>query len=97
MLYTKGSRPRARELGVEVIAVSTPDYGVDAVADVAAAYERIGEVGPGDAVLVKASRVGGLERLAELLLADGAFLGRERRQWPDGSGPETSWVTGACK
>src|SRR4051812_39175558 len=58
----------ARELGIEVIAVAAPDYGVPVVADIDAALAELGPVGDGDAVLVKASRVAGLERLAHALL-----------------------------
>lgn len=60
----------AHDLGIEVLAVDAPLYGVDTVADVDAAAERLGPLGPGDAVLLKGSRVAGLERLADLLLAD---------------------------
>ncbi len=42
---------------------------VPAMADPGVALEALGELAPGDVVLVKASRVAGLERLAELLLA----------------------------
>jgi UDP-N-acetylmuramoyl-tripeptide--D-alanyl-D-alanine ligase len=55
----------AMERGIEVIAVGTDLYGIRPVDDPIAA---MGEVGPGDAVLVKASRVGGLERIAAALL-----------------------------
>ena len=60
----------ARAHGIEVIAVGTPEYGADAVHvdDIDAALERLGAVGAGDAVLVKGSRVAGLERLAARLL-----------------------------
>lgn len=53
--------------GIEVIAVGTDLYGIRPVDDPVAA---LGELGPGDAVLVKASRVGGFERIAAALLAD---------------------------
>ena len=56
----------AVELGIEVIAVGTDLYGIRPVDDPLAA---LGQVGEGDAVLVKASRVGGLERVAQALLA----------------------------
>lgn len=52
--------------GVEVVAVGTGLYGVSPVADPVAA---IGVLGEGDAVLVKGSRVAGLERVAAELLA----------------------------
>ena len=56
----------ARELGIELIAVGTDLYGPVPVNDPVAA---LGSVGPGTAVLVKASRSAGLEKLAEQLLA----------------------------
>ncbi|MEM9520410.1 MAG: UDP-N-acetylmuramoyl-tripeptide--D-alanyl-D-alanine ligase [Actinomycetota bacterium] len=61
----------ARERGVEVIAVAAPQYGAGAthVADIDAALDALGPVGSDDAVLVKGSRVAGLERLAARLLA----------------------------
>jgi len=61
----------ADELGVQVIAVAAPGYageGLLDVADVEAAYGALGHLGPTDAVLVKGSRVAGLERLAARLL-----------------------------
>jgi UDP-N-acetylmuramoyl-tripeptide--D-alanyl-D-alanine ligase len=60
----------ALELGARVIAVAADDYGpdVDHVADVDDALAALGPIGPGDAVLVKGSRVAGLERLAAALL-----------------------------
>lgn len=59
----------ASSLGIRVIAVAQPEYGVDdLVPDVAAAAELVGPLGPGDAVLVKGSRIAGLEVLAALLL-----------------------------
>ncbi|MDQ6838749.1 MAG: UDP-N-acetylmuramoyl-tripeptide--D-alanyl-D-alanine ligase [Actinomycetota bacterium] len=57
----------AASLDIEVIAVGTDLYGTAPEVDVAAASARLGVVGPGTAVLVKASRVVGLERLATLL------------------------------
>jgi len=58
----------AGELGVELIAVGTDLYGVEPVAGTEAALRALGELGEGDAVLVKGSRVAGLEVLAEALL-----------------------------
>jgi UDP-N-acetylmuramoyl-tripeptide--D-alanyl-D-alanine ligase len=58
----------AVELGVALIAVGAPDYGGTDVADVDAARDALGVLGPDDAVLVKGSRVAGLERLAARLL-----------------------------
>ena len=62
----------AHELGIELIAVGAPDYtGAPAlhVGDREAALAAIGALGPGDVVLVKGSRVAGLEALAQALLA----------------------------
>ncbi|MGH9209149.1 MAG: UDP-N-acetylmuramoyl-tripeptide--D-alanyl-D-alanine ligase [Acidimicrobiales bacterium] len=60
----------ARELGLEVVAVAVPAYGGQLVADPDpdAAAVAVGEVADGVAVLVKASRVAGLERLVDRLL-----------------------------
>jgi UDP-N-acetylmuramoyl-tripeptide--D-alanyl-D-alanine ligase len=58
----------ADELGVELVVVATPLYGRPSVADIDAALAVLGPLGPGTAVLVKASRVAGLERLAQRLL-----------------------------
>ncbi len=62
---------RARELGVEVIAVDAEDYGPDArhVADIDAALTALSDLSAGDAVLVKGSRVAALERVAAALLS----------------------------
>jgi len=59
----------ARDLGVEVIAVGTSDYGVAPVSGADEALEALGQLGPDDAVLVKGSRVAGLEQVAERLLS----------------------------
>ncbi|HSL58972.1 MAG TPA: UDP-N-acetylmuramoyl-tripeptide--D-alanyl-D-alanine ligase [Acidimicrobiales bacterium] len=53
-----------RELGVEGWAVAEADYGLPVVADLDAAVDAVGPLGEGDVVLVKGSRVAGLERLA---------------------------------
>ena len=58
----------ARNLGVELIAFGTEAYGVAPVADIDEALDRLGPLRSGDAVLVKASRVAGLERLAARLV-----------------------------
>jgi UDP-N-acetylmuramoyl-tripeptide--D-alanyl-D-alanine ligase len=58
----------ARQLGVEVVAVGAPAYGGTRVADLEAAVAALGELGEGDAVLLKGSRVAGLERLMTLLV-----------------------------
>jgi UDP-N-acetylmuramoyl-tripeptide--D-alanyl-D-alanine ligase len=57
----------ARELGIEVIATGTELYGTAPVDD---PLQALGPIGDGDAVLVKASRVAGLERIAEALLVE---------------------------
>lgn len=58
----------AHDLDIRVIAVDAPLYGVEQVADIEAAADHLGSLGAGDAVLIKGSRVAGLERLADLLL-----------------------------
>jgi UDP-N-acetylmuramoyl-tripeptide--D-alanyl-D-alanine ligase len=56
----------AQDMGVEVFAVDAPQYGVECVG-----MDRIGDclsdLGDGDAVLVKGSRVAGMERVAAML------------------------------
>jgi UDP-N-acetylmuramoyl-tripeptide--D-alanyl-D-alanine ligase len=59
----------AESLGVELIAVGTDDYGVHSVDGVDEAIVALGPLGPTDAVLVKGSRVAGLERVADRLLS----------------------------
>jgi UDP-N-acetylmuramoyl-tripeptide--D-alanyl-D-alanine ligase len=59
----------AARLGIEVIAIATDAYGIEPVAGIDEAIVRLGRLGSEDAVLVKASRVAGLERLAARLLA----------------------------
>ena len=54
---------------IDLIAVDTSGYGGRVVAGVDEALAAVGPLGGGDAVLVKGSRVAGLERLAALLLA----------------------------
>ena len=69
MRRSPATRPRQ---GIRVIAIAEPAYGIegpDAVDSIDAAVERLGALNEGDAVLVKASRVVGLERLAARLLA----------------------------
>jgi UDP-N-acetylmuramoyl-tripeptide--D-alanyl-D-alanine ligase len=59
----------AEELDIEVVTVDCPTYGVGTdVPTVEAAIDTLGSLGAGDAVLVKASRSAGLERVAALLL-----------------------------
>jgi len=58
----------ASGLGIDVVAVAAPAYGVAGVASIDEALERIGELGADDAILVKGSRVAGLDALAARLL-----------------------------
>ncbi len=57
----------AAELGIRVVAVAEPHYGVEVVDGVEEALAAVGTLREGDAVLVKGSRVAGLERLAARL------------------------------
>lgn len=61
------------DLGIELLAVGTDLYGVRSVPDIAAAmtFLRDWNPGVGDAVLVKGSRVAGLEVVAQELLGWG--------------------------
>jgi UDP-N-acetylmuramoyl-tripeptide--D-alanyl-D-alanine ligase len=59
---------RARELGLELIAVGTDRYGIAPVDDVATA---LGPLDRRTVVLVKASRSAGLERVVEQLVSGG--------------------------
>ena len=62
---------KASAQGIEVVAVGTEAYGVPAVdADAAMDLLRHKRLGSGDAVLLKASRVAGLEHLAARVLAE---------------------------
>jgi UDP-N-acetylmuramoyl-tripeptide--D-alanyl-D-alanine ligase len=61
---------RARELDIRLVAVDAPGYGGEDVETIDGALVALGDLGDGDAVLVKGSRVAGLERLAAQLLAD---------------------------
>ncbi len=61
----------AGQLGVRVVAVAEPAYGSELVADADEALDVLGPLGEGDAVLVKGSRVAGLERLAARLSSSG--------------------------
>jgi UDP-N-acetylmuramoyl-tripeptide--D-alanyl-D-alanine ligase len=54
----------ADDLGIEVLAVAAPEYERAMVDDIEGALAALGPLGDGDAVLVKGSRVAGLERLA---------------------------------
>lgn len=59
----------AADLGIEVVAFGTSQYGPDRVDEVSDVLARLAGIGSGTAVLVKASRVAALERVAEALLA----------------------------
>ncbi len=61
----------AAELGIRVVAVGEPAYGGEVVGGPDEALAALGPLGEGDAVLVKGSRVAGLERLAARLSAPG--------------------------
>ena len=61
----RGILDYARRLGVEVLVTGTDLYGIEPVADPVSA---LGSLAGGDAVLVKGSRVAGLERVAAALL-----------------------------
>lgn len=60
----------AHRLGIRLLAVDTDQYGdlAETVEGLEGAIAALGPLGPDDAVLVKASRVAGLERLARRLL-----------------------------
>jgi len=58
----------ADDLGVDVVAYETDAYGLPTVSGLDGALATIGVLDEGDAVLVKGSRVAGLERLADALL-----------------------------
>jgi UDP-N-acetylmuramoyl-tripeptide--D-alanyl-D-alanine ligase len=60
----------AAQLRIEVVAVAEPRYGVEVVDGVDEALAALGALREGDAVLVKGSRVAGLERLAARLRDD---------------------------
>jgi UDP-N-acetylmuramoyl-tripeptide--D-alanyl-D-alanine ligase len=59
----------AQELGVDVVSVGVPAYGGTVVpgSDPVDALDALGTLGEGDVVLLKGSRVAGLERLASAL------------------------------
>ena len=59
----------AQALGIEVIPVGTDLYSPSAQILRVGALEELEELGPGDAVLVKGSRIAGLDRLAATLRA----------------------------
>jgi UDP-N-acetylmuramoyl-tripeptide--D-alanyl-D-alanine ligase len=60
----------ADRLRIRVIAVDAPGYEGEDVGSIDEALALLGDLGEGDAVLVKASRAAGLEKLAAALLED---------------------------
>jgi UDP-N-acetylmuramoyl-tripeptide--D-alanyl-D-alanine ligase len=63
----------ASELGIRLIAFGTDGYGnsaAETVATIEDALVALGDLGAEDSVLVKGSRIAGLERLAAALLTD---------------------------
>jgi len=60
-------------MGIRVIAVNAPAYGVENVDTINDALALLGDLSEGDAVLVKASRAAGLERLAARLTEGAAW------------------------
>lgn len=58
----------AAQLGIDLIPVGTDEYGVAGLAGPDDAVHRLGRIGAGTAVLVKASRVAALERVATRLI-----------------------------
>ena len=57
----------ADHMRIRLIAVDAPSYGAEDVESIDDALALLGGIGDGDAVLVKASRAAGLERLAARL------------------------------
>ncbi len=57
----------AAQLGIELLAVDAPDYGVAVLANADAATAALAGLGDGDAVLIKGSRSAGLEVVAAAL------------------------------
>ncbi len=58
----------AADLAVDLVIVGTSDYGIVPAANIEEALAAVGPLTAGDAVLIKGSRVAGLERLAARLL-----------------------------
>jgi UDP-N-acetylmuramoyl-tripeptide--D-alanyl-D-alanine ligase len=63
----------AASLGLDVVSVGAPDYGVDNVDSIDGTRDVLAALGDGDALLIKASRAAGLERLAARLEEDSAW------------------------
>ncbi len=71
--YHREVAARAEVAGVRIVSVDAPAYGIrgpDAVTSPADAADRLAGLDDHDAVLVKGSRVAGLERVVELLTGD---------------------------
>jgi len=64
----------AAKLGIRLIAVDAPAYGGHQVADIDGAADLIVDSPPGTAILIKGSRVAGLERLVDRFRASGAAV-----------------------
>jgi UDP-N-acetylmuramoyl-tripeptide--D-alanyl-D-alanine ligase len=62
-----------RSLGIEVVSVGAPAYGAENVDTIDDTRELVGDLGDGDALLIKASRAAGLERLAARLVEGAAW------------------------
>jgi len=60
----------ARELGIEALSVQAPAYGVADFGSVEQVIEVVADLGDGDVILVKGSRVAGLDTLAARLRDD---------------------------
>lgn len=75
----------ARVLGIQLIAVGTPDFGAEPAASLDQALERLGRPGDGTAILVKGSRCARMERAVEALLhrADGSGRAERDERSPD--------------
>jgi UDP-N-acetylmuramoyl-tripeptide--D-alanyl-D-alanine ligase len=63
----------AASLGIEVLTVGAPEYGVENVDTIDETRASLVDLGDGDAVLIKASRAAGLERLAARLAEGSAW------------------------
>ena len=63
----------ADRFDIRLIAVGAPAYGGEDVDSIEGALPLLADLGEGDAVLIKASRAAGLERLAARLSDGGAW------------------------
>ncbi len=83
----------ADRLSIEVLPVGTDLYGRRPAAGIDEAERLLGDLGPGVAVLVKASRVAGLERLASRLVGNSTEKEREK----EGEKDRASGAAGASQ